>query len=152
MTLAWGGIVGPDKRIVDLSSHKTTDNLIKNKVFTVSIADAEYIAECDYVGLVSAKDETDKMEKANFTTIKSDYVNVPIVNELPLTLECVHGVLLRMNRSIEVEGTYGVIKWDREYKRVRRWLKSVIFKFTAICCCCNPHKYHIKKQKSQLAA
>lgn len=88
MNAAWGGIVGPDKIIIDLSSHKTTDNLIKNKAFTVSIADAEHIAECDYVGLVSAKDETDKMKKANFTTIKSDFVNAPIINELPLTLEC----------------------------------------------------------------
>ena len=68
-------------------------------------------------------------------------------------LECVHGALLRMNRSIQAEGTYGVIKWDREYKRVRRrGLKSVIFEFAAICCGFNLHKYHIKKQKSQLAA
>ena len=68
-------------------------------------------------------------------------------------LECVHGALLRMNRSIQAEGTYGVIKWNREYKRVRRrGLKSVIFEFTAICCGFNLHKYHLKKQKLQLAA
>lgn len=63
-------------------------------------------------------------------------------------LESVHGALLRMNRSIQAEGTYGVIKWDREYKRVRRGLKSLIFEFTDF----NLHKYNIKKQKSQLAA
>lgn len=68
-------------------------------------------------------------------------------------LECVHGALLRMNRSIQADGTYGVIKWNREYKRVRRReLKSVIFEFTAICCGFNLHKYHLKKQKLQLAA
>jgi hypothetical protein len=68
-------------------------------------------------------------------------------------LECIHGALLRMNRSIQAEGTYGVIKWDREYRRGRRrGLKSVIFEFTAICCGFNLHKYHLKQQKSLIAA
>ena len=31
-------------------------------------------------------------------------------------LESVHGALLRMNRSIQSEGTFGIIKWDRSYK------------------------------------
>ena len=35
MNAAWGGIVGANEIIVDLSSHKTTDNIIKNKAFTV---------------------------------------------------------------------------------------------------------------------
>ena len=29
----WGGIVGMDKIIIDLSSHKTTDNLMQRKAF-----------------------------------------------------------------------------------------------------------------------
>ncbi len=68
-------------------------------------------------------------------------------------LECVHGALLRMNRSIQAEGTYGTIKWNREYTRVRRrGLKQVIFEFSAICLGFNLHKYHLKKQKALLAA
>ena len=68
-------------------------------------------------------------------------------------LESIHGALLRMNRSIQAEGTYGVIKWNREYTRVRRrGLKSVIFEFSAICLGFNLHKYHLKKQKTLLAA
>lgn len=35
MNAAWGGIVGANEIIVDLSAHKTTDNIIKNKAFTV---------------------------------------------------------------------------------------------------------------------
>ena len=78
MNAAWGGIVGMDKIIIDLSSHKTTDNLMQRKAFTVSIADAEHMTECDYVGIVSAKTEKDKMKKANFTTTKSEFVDAPI--------------------------------------------------------------------------
>lgn len=88
MNAAWGGIVGSNEIIVDLGSHKTTDNINLTKAFTVSVADAEHVVACDYVGVVSANKEPDKMEKAGFTTRKSEFVNAPVINELPLTLEC----------------------------------------------------------------
>lgn len=88
MNAAWGGIAWADEIIIDLSSHKTTDNILLNKAFTVSVGDVEHLAACDYVGLVSAKNEPRKMEKAGFTTTKSAFVNAPVINELPLTLEC----------------------------------------------------------------
>lgn len=88
MNAAWGGIVGMDEIIVDLSNHKTTENILLNKAFTVSMADTAHVTACDYVGMVSAKNEPDKMKKAGFTVTKSEFVNAPIINELPLTLEC----------------------------------------------------------------
>lgn len=88
MNAAWGGIVEADEIIVDLGEHQTTDNLEKTRAFTVSFADAEHMAACDYVGIVSGKNEPNKMEKAGFTTTKSAFVNAPIINELPVTLEC----------------------------------------------------------------
>ena len=76
-----------------------------------------------------------------------------IHEEVIENLESTQGALLRMNRSIQAEGAYGVIKWDRAYKRARRrGLKSVIFEFTAICCGFNLYKYHLKKRKALLAA
>lgn len=88
MNAAWGGIVGYHEIIGDLSSHQTTDNILKNKAFTISVADTKHLVACDYVGIVSARNEENKMEKAGFTTTKSEFVNAPIINELPLTIEC----------------------------------------------------------------
>lgn len=88
MNAAWGGIVGMNEIVVDLGSHKTTDNILKTKAFTVSVADTEHMVACDYVGVVSANNEPDKMKKAGFTTSKSEFVNAPMINELPLVLEC----------------------------------------------------------------
>ena len=88
MNAAWGGMVGANELIIDLSAHKSTDNILKNKAFTVSVADVEHLVACDYVGIVSANNVDDKMEKAGFTTTKSKFVNAPVINELPLTFEC----------------------------------------------------------------
>lgn len=62
--------------------------MLKTKAFTVSAADVEHMPACDYVGIVSGSKEPQKMEKAGFTTTKSSFVNAPIINELPVTLEC----------------------------------------------------------------
>ena len=88
MNAAWGGICDYDKVAVDLGSHKTTDNIAVTKAFTVAVADAAHVVGCDYVGVVSGRNEPDKMKKAGFTTIKSEFVNAPVINELPITLEC----------------------------------------------------------------
>lgn len=88
MNAAWGGIVGMDKIIIDLGSHKTTDNIVKRGALTVSMGDKEHMIACDYVGMVSANEEPDKMQKAGFTTTKSEFVDAPIINELPVVLEC----------------------------------------------------------------
>lgn len=55
MNAAWGGISEGDELSLCLSAgHKTVKNLLKTGAFTVSMADAKYVAECDYVGIVSA--------------------------------------------------------------------------------------------------
>jgi len=74
-------------------------------------------------------------------------------SEVISNLESIHGALLCMNRSIQSEGTFGVIKWDRSYKRLfRRGEKSVILELTLISCGFNLYKYHNKKNRQFLAA
>ena len=68
--------------------HQTTHNILASKAFTVSMATADQVVACDYVGLVSGKKVPDKVEKAGFHTIKSSFVNAPVIEELPMTLEC----------------------------------------------------------------
>ena len=68
-------------------------------------------------------------------------------------LNCVHGALLRMNRSIQAEGAFGGIKWNRGYKRLRRrGIEGVILELGLISCGFNLHKYHLKKMAAQGAA
>lgn len=89
MNAAWGGISDANQISICLTeSHKTVANMRRTGAFTVSIADADHVAECDYLGIVSANKEPKKVEKAGFTVTKSEFVNAPVVNELKMTLEC----------------------------------------------------------------
>ncbi len=66
-------------------------------------------------------------------------------------LNSTKGALLRMNRSIQAEGTFGVIKYDRDYNRiVRRGLNSVKLEIFMISCGFNLMKYHNKKYNTDL--
>ena len=89
MNVAWGGISYDDEIAMCISAnHKTTYNILASKAFTVSMADVEHLVACDYVGVESGNKVADKFEKAGFTAVKSEFVNAPVINELPMTLEC----------------------------------------------------------------
>lgn len=89
MNAAWGGLYDVDKVVLCLSAgHKTTKNIQKKGAFSVSFADASHLIPSDYVGIVSANTEPHKLEKAGFHVSKSKFVDAPLINELPVTLEC----------------------------------------------------------------
>ena len=71
MNAAWGGIY-----------------ILATRAFTVSMGTADRVAECDYVGIVSGNKEPDKFAHAGFHAVKSAFVNAPVIEELPMTLEC----------------------------------------------------------------
>lgn len=89
MNAAWGGISESTEISMCLSAgHKTVKNILARQAFTVSMADAAHVVECDYVGIVSANDVPDKLAKAGFHTTKSEFVDAPLIDELPMVLEC----------------------------------------------------------------
>lgn len=89
MNVAWGGISYDDEIAMCISAnHKTTYNILASKAFTLSMADVEHLVACDYVGVESGNKVADKFEKAGFTAVKSEFVNAPVINELPMTVEC----------------------------------------------------------------
>lgn len=89
MNAAWGGISEEQEISICVDSgHKTAENLKLRKAFTVSMATAEYMAACDYVGIVSGNKEPEKFRKAGFHAVKSEFVDAPLIEELPMALEC----------------------------------------------------------------
>lgn len=89
MNAAWGGIFTDEMIGICLSErHKTTQNILSTRAFTVSMATAEQVVACDYVGLESGNRVPDKFAKAGFHATRSEFVNAPLIDELPMALEC----------------------------------------------------------------
>lgn len=88
MNAAWGIITDMNEITISMSNHKTTENFAKTGAFTVSMATEGTVIPCDYVGVESASKVPDKFAKAGFHDTKSDKVNAPLIDELPMALEC----------------------------------------------------------------
>ena len=52
------------------------------------MGDAEHAAAWDYVGIESGNSVPDKVARAGFHVTKSEHVDAPVIDELPLALEC----------------------------------------------------------------
>ena len=61
---------------------------MKSGAFTAGIADYAHLEACDYLGSVSGNDVDHKVERAGFHVLRSKFVNAPILEELPMTVEC----------------------------------------------------------------
>ncbi len=89
MNAAWGGISEEAELSICLSpDHKTVKNILGRKAFTVSMATADTVIPCDYVGIVSGNKVPDKFARAGFHATKSEFVDAPLIDELPMALEC----------------------------------------------------------------
>lgn len=89
MNAAWGCIADMNRIAIYVSgTHKTMDNILARGAFTVSMADAAHVVEADYVGVISGKKAPDKFVRTGWHTTKSEFVDAPVIDELPLVLEC----------------------------------------------------------------
>lgn len=84
-------------------------------------------------------------------TIRLNHELTSIHSEVLSNLNCIHGALLRMNRSIQSEGTFGIMKRNRGYDRFRRkGLKSVLLEIYLVSIGQNLYKFQNKLKNSQL--
>ncbi len=90
MMMAWGGICAGDMVALNLEEdHKTVANLRRRKAFTLAVPGSDTMAESDYFGIVSSNKAPDKFRRSGLTAVKSSRVDAPVIEEYPLTLECV---------------------------------------------------------------
>ena len=89
MNAAWGTMLERDRVALNLTeTHKTVENIKRTKGFVIHIADATHVVEADYFGVVSGHKEKDKFLNSGLTATPSKLVNAPVINELPIAMEC----------------------------------------------------------------
>ena len=87
MNVAWAGECTRNEIVINIGDHKTTDNILKRNAFTVAPADAAHVVEADYFGIATGR-KTNKAEGSKLTFVKSQFVDAPVIEEFPLTMEC----------------------------------------------------------------
>lgn len=113
---------------------------------------SEELYECENCEGCPHKAECCKSAKGN-RTVRINRELTSFHREVISNLESIHGALLSMNRSIQSEGTFGIIKWNRSYKRLfRRGKENAILELTLISCGYNLYKYHNKRKRQLLTA
>lgn len=111
----------------------------------------EEVYECEDCSNCPHAEKCKKGDGNRTTTLNRELT--AIHKEVLANLESTHGALLRMNRSIQSEGTFGVIKQDRNYRRIaRKGKKAVTVEILLISTGFNLYKYHNKLKKSQKQA
>ena len=89
MNAAWGTMVSRDIVALNLTeTHTTVQNIKARKGFVVHIADAKHVTEADWFGVVHGNKEPDKFAKSGMSYEKSVLVDAPVINELPVAMEC----------------------------------------------------------------
>ena len=99
MNAAWGGQWDAKEIMISMGSHATTENLERCADFTVAFATKETMVASDFVGIVSAKNDPQKMQKTGWTTVKSDNVDAPVFTNFPMTLEC--RILRKIDETVD---------------------------------------------------
>ena len=88
MNAAWGGQWDSKEIMISMGAHATTENLSCCDEFTVAFATKETMVASDFVGIVSAKNDPEKMVKTGWTATKAEHVNAPVFTDFPMTMEC----------------------------------------------------------------
>ena len=99
MNAAWAGQWDAKEFMISMGSHATTENLARCPEFTVTFATKDTLVASDFVGIVSAKNDPEKMQKTGWTVLKSENVNAPVFADFPMTMEC--RILRKIDESEE---------------------------------------------------
>lgn len=87
MNVAWGGECTRNEIAINIGDHKTTDNILAKGAFTVAPADKAHVVEADYFGMATGR-KVNKAARSGLTFTKSEFVDAPVIDEFPLTMEC----------------------------------------------------------------
>ena len=90
ITVAWTGIICTDPAMtyISLRKERCSYDIIKNsKEFVINLAPTSLVCEVDTCGVKSGRD-IDKFKCLNLTKEKAQNVQVPLIKECPISIEC----------------------------------------------------------------
>jgi hypothetical protein len=111
----------------------------------------EEVYKCEDCSNCPYAEKCKRTDKNRTVTLNEELTSIH--KEVVENLESIHGALLKTNRSIQAEGTFGVMKYDRWYKRiVRRGKEKVKLEIFLVSIGFNLQKFHNKLNRLQKVA
>ncbi|MGE5330004.1 MAG: flavin reductase family protein [Deltaproteobacteria bacterium] len=98
ITLAWAGTINSEPPMLSISVRKErySYNLIKERgEFAVNLVTKKIVKAADYCGVKSGRD-IDKFKQTNLTPEKASKINVPLIKESPINIECIVKSILEL--------------------------------------------------------
>ena len=110
--------------------------ILAKGAFVVSMADMEHEATCDYLGITTGNKVADKFKKTGFHTTKSEFVDAPIIDELPFAIECrvksydeanwrLVGEIVNVSLDERILGDNGKVSFDKFHPLDFDWMSKI---------------------------
>lgn len=90
LTVAWTGIVNSNPPMTYISvrpSRYSYDIIKESGEFVINLTPSKLVRQADWCGVKSGRD-VNKFEECHLTQGKANQVNVPLIEECPVNLEC----------------------------------------------------------------
>ena len=141
ITLAWMGVVCSEPPMVGISIRKNRfsfDIIKESKEFVINIPRGGLLKATDFCGTTSGK-EVDKFAECGLTPIKGTKVNVPLIEECPVNLECVVRQMPDLGSHHLFIGEIVATHIDSEYLNEKG--EPDVGKMCLFCYCPKVHQY-----------
>lgn len=117
VTIAWAGTINSDPPMVSISVRKSRyshELLTKNGEFVINLVSRDLTFATDYCGVKSGRD-IDKFAEMKLTKAKAQTVNVPIIKESPVNIECKVKTVVELGTHDMFMGEVTSVQVNKEY-------------------------------------
>ncbi|MBC3537790.1 flavin reductase family protein [Megasphaera hominis] len=137
MLAVWGGISHEKEISITVAAQRhTLKGILAKGAFIVSMADVEHEAACDYLGITPGSRVEDKFAKTGFHTTKSEFVDAPLIDELPFAVECrvksydpetwrLVGEIVNVSLDERILGEDGKVSFDKFHPLAFDWMNKI---------------------------
>lgn len=137
MLAVWGGISNENEISITVASQRhTLKGILSRGSFVVSMADVENETACDYLGIATGNKVDGKFEKSGLHASKSEFVDAPIIDELPFAVECnvksydaenwrLVGEIVNVSLDERILGENGKISFEKFHPIVFDWMNKI---------------------------
>lgn len=137
MLAVWGGISHETEISITVAAQRhTLRGILDRGAFVVSMADVEHEAACDYLGIATGNKEENKFEKSGFHAAKSEFVDAPLIDELPFAVECrvksydektwrLVGEIVNVSLDERILGKDGKVSFEKFHPLAFDWMNKI---------------------------